>query len=365
MADGISLAKEDLYDEKELKKIVSPDLKLQEMTMQEIWTLGKSIIDGIKSYVNIDNATSAGLKSTISGFGETKKSNIKTLFIMGAEYLYKVRQFFLNDTIYFTSGYTYTDEDGVRKLGEHQFNQDEMLKMIRASVSQTAIVLENSLKEAHAAAVSANLSQIWTKVERWASERETAEPAGETLRSDGKGTTQWFQSVDTDINVFFRFKGKTRGVVKYYGGIEGKGFGFNNGWLYEWIKSEEGAETLGFLDEAMEEAQPTPLDPLFKGHKVDAVQGLRGGDYGTTKNGDTVTEQAKYGNKRIISFINILNSIQQVNNTLEKFVHGEITEETAKEFLDIFVDESLINAYSKEANVTVDKLLSFLQKFAK
>ena len=369
--DELTFSSDDFIDlQNDIQTFISPDLSEQQITIDSIITIGQKLLTTINSLVNRVQYKNGN----IGGFDSVKNYDqegdyVRDVFLMGAEYLFKVRQFFLNDVIHFSSGVTYVDEHNTQRLGERKFDQNEMFQnhLLRGSISRAAVVFNNNLKQVEIEETSNNLSLLWSEILEWSTVKKKDKPDGTEPRSDGKGVTEWFKKDTPDTFIYYRYAGN-HVPMRYY--KERNQHFFNTGWLYEWLKSEQAARNLNKLNTAMHSNGNHPLEPLIignsryglSGHKMDNVAGIKGGDYNLGSRSAAYSEQAKYGNEQVITFTSIIKNIEELNHLFIQLRSDNNTKAIAKEIMAMFTDETTLKGLGAAAKTTINRITKILSQ---
>lgn len=372
--DNITFTKADFVGlDEEVVNTVLEAFQSQNSVIDNLIMMGQQIESLIQQEMG-QNTTLSSIsnKAIKSHTSANNKGRIEALMVIGATYLFRLRTFLLDDSISFILGETIIDDEGNKKpiLQNKILSQEGMLKSIRASFSSSAIVLQhnfNKLNSNEIATVNnASETEVWTMIQKAASvegdynKQKTGK--GAIYKVVNKKRRRIYQSPDNDTNVFFRFSGKAHRVSKYYETDPNKPLTFfNNGWLYEWFQAKIVANNaLAELKEAMEGSEH-PLMPILKNNQIDNVKGIRGGDFSLgDKQG---SRQAKYGNNKIISFVNIIQELSKINTILLAFKTAQQDKNpkaTAQEIQNLFTDESLLKSLSLTTNEMTDRIINIL-----
>lgn len=282
-------------------------------------------------------------------YKKLRKNNFQQVMSIGALLVYKIREFLLDEQIYFSLGAT--DENG--KLFEKQISQEELFnqKNIISSLDRHAVLFRDNLEHIESQEVG-SLNQ-WPEILQLA-----FNGYGEGARVIEKNNDKYYGKSEADTDVYIRWTGGKKRIRNYYYSKELKYF--NRGWLYEWYM-----EYINSSNQAEEKLQNSlingSLSPLFYGKKMDAIPGTKGGDYEDKIHNKQV--QAKYGNKKIISYYSILQNIKKIFNILVVLKASYNIESAAEKFSQLFthdpsVPNRLNETYSNIINERLLKLFS-------
>ena len=134
---------------------------------------------------------------------------------------------------------------------------------------------------------------------------------------------------------------------------------FIAGLLYEWymeyITSSEYAE-----EKLQKQLQNHTIGVLIQ--PVDRVEGYKGGDYI-----DQITMsqvQAKFGNKKMISFVSIKTVYDEISIILSQLLSQEKNiQEIEKKVEELFTDPSIISGLNKDYSTIISQQLELLNNF--
>lgn len=284
---------------------------------------------------------------------------LEMTYSLGMRIVYQTRSFLLNENMLFSIG----SESPLGNLQHKLISQEKIFGMIELDLKYKVIRLNTEL-ESFKNIESTNLekweAQLWPKVK---------EAAYFDWRGKGKhkknkfgGNRFYYQSDESDINVWARYSGKYHNLYRYYN-KNGKLMFFNEGWLYEWfsnyIQNEQRVEQ---LRNSFKENKGTPLAPLMESGKLENIKAYQGGDY-IDALGRQI--QAKKDNTKLISFYSIEKVIQDMMTSLLIYKTNltigvpNSSRKLAQEFTNIFTHKETIN---KDYDSIVDNILQNLIK---
>ena len=269
-------------------------------------------------------------------------------------FLYLLRTWLTGEEIILRLGGTDVEGSGLAKV---DVRQDKWLADLSINISRKAIELSHEVsslleEEAKEDAVS-GLSQLWSIVKEAADFSNVYDK-----ESDAKiNQVDFYQKENArDTEVYIRFAGKYSRPIAYYA----KQFYYNMGWIYEWLM--DFIENTDIDNSDLKEYFNTtehPLAILFYTHAPDSVRSLQGGD---VKN-----FQVKYGNKKLLSFHQLLLYIQQMHDIINQY--NDKREGSAKQVIEE-LKELFIQKNQKQVNLSarqkvLEELVAPLENVAK
>lgn len=281
----------------------------------------------------------------------------KEAYSLGAKIVFSLRSFLLQDEILFTIGAI--SPDGQR-LSTTTYTQDQVLNNLHINLKNAQVELQSSLELFN----SSNLdtySSLWPQILNAASfEWDEGYDQQKIYITSRNKRRKVYSKPGIDTNVWVRYyqRGRQRNLAYYYDKGNFNLVSYNNGWLYEWfqgyIQDPANAEQLAA---AFKSGSNTPLLGMMSNAKRDNIAGYKGGDY-QLANGQFA--QAKYGNKRIITFKSIHKVIDKILICIQQYEKGgqHSKEQLAKDFSNIFTHKETIN--NSYMNI-VDTMLKQLQ----
>lgn len=292
-------------------------------------------------------------------YNKIRKNTFKQISLIGALLVFRIRQFLLQESIIFSLGAT--DDKG--RLFERQVTQDELFERIgqqrlklRSSLSSHAIMLSKSLERYN----SEDFKQVG-ELNLWPNILELAfgGPREKSNGNDIPGDPTFYQKDNADKNVYVRYSQGKRQILQHYYDRD-KLIYFNRGWLYEWYMEYLSKNPDNEI-ELSKHILKHSLAPLFEGHRVDAVEGYKGGDY-ISASGQQM--QAKYFNQQIITFTSIITVLKEMQNIFNIWKNNYNIEQAAYSFEKLFTDDATVveRLNTTYSDIINQQLLSLLQK---
>ena len=285
-----------------------------------------------------------------------RKNNFQQIILVGGMLVFRLRQYLLQETIYYSLGAT--DERG--QLFQRQMSQDELWQQtvgenrvaIRGSLSQKAIVLSKSLEQFN----TDNFEQVGT-LNLWPDILNLAF-GGPAIKDSGADDGKYYQKDSNDVNVYVRYTEGRKVAKRNYYYKKGDGYLFyNQGWLYEWYltyinKSEQHEQ---FLQQSIKN---NSIAPIIYG--MDSVAGITAGDFVDARGRQV---QAKFHNQKIISFTNILNILYEIRDGLQQLISSPAdVGAVAEGFTSMFTsDSNSVQHLNTTYNNVIDQLLTILK----
>lgn len=334
-----------------------------------------------KTYLVIIDKESGILKFNKSGKinkrSNQNKDNYRMVQLFGGKLLYKLREFLLNEQIYYLLG-GHGPKGG--NLGEKLVPQNAMLEGLRASLSSNALVLNHNLESLQSFNILTNdsIADMWQQILNWGinitrNKSSFKQIPRKPTKKDPDPKRPVYQNVSKDSNVYMGFANKQ--PLWYY--IEGGSqVQYNRGWLYEWYRAQTLRDTmsaLAFIDKLGAVQHPIGLLVSSSGGREN-IQGLKAGDFSVLSNAlinyDKNAEQqlalgsqvqAKYNNQQIISFHNIKKSINAIYQLLNNYKKGILDiNKTTRNVLNVFSTNDyneINNEYDQLVDETIKKLM--------
>ena len=281
----------------------------------------------------------------------------KEIYALGAKIVFSLRSFLLQSEILFTIGAI--SPDGTQ-LSTTTYTQDQILNNLNINLKSSQVELSSALETFNSEKID-TYSSMWPQILNAASYNWDMGYDEKRMYITSRKKRRYVYSkpgVDTNVWVRYYQRQKAKFFTYYY---DKGGFNlvsYNHGWLYEWfqnyIQDPDNAEQ---LRNAFISGSKTPLFGMMSGAERENIPGYKGGDY-QLANGKWV--QAKYGNKRIITFTSIRTVISNVLKYITQF-EGQSNyskEQLAKDLINTFTERRTINeSYDK----ITDTLLSSLK----
>lgn len=326
---------------------------IERMSIQDLF----SLINNLTSLLSqVMNEQKDGRKGYSYSYKTIRKNNFQQIILVGGMLVFRLRQFLLQETIYYSLGAT--DERG--QLFQRELSQDELWSQtigknraaIRGSLSQKAIVLSRSLERFN----TENFEKVG-KLNLWPQILDLAF-GGPAIKDSGADDGEYYQKDSNDSNVYVKYtEGRKKAKRNYYYKKGEEYLFYNQGWLYEWYltyinKSEEHEE---FLQQSI---QNQTIAPIIYG--MDNVAGITAGDF-VDAQGRQV--QAKFHNQKIISFTNVLTILYEIREGLSQLITSpDEINSVAQGFVNIFTsDPNAVKHLNTTYNNVVDQLLKILK----
>lgn len=336
-----------------VQEMILQGVDIERMSVQDLFQLINNLIS-LLSQVMIEQQD--GRKGYSYSYKAIRKNNFQQIILVSGMLVFRLRQFLLQETIYYSLGAT--DERG--QLFQRQLSQDELWQQtigknkaaMRGSLSQKAIVLSRSLERFNAE----NFEKVG-KLNLWP-QVLTLAFGGPAIKDQGADDGEYYQKDSNDVNVYVKYsEGRKKAKRNYYYKKGEEYLFYNQGWLYEWYltyinKSEEHEQ---FLQQSI---QNKTIAPIIYG--MDNVAGITAGDF-VDAQGRQV--QAKFHNQKIISFTNILNILYEIRDGLLQLISspGEVNG-VAQGFVNMFTsDPNSVEHLNTTYNNVVNQLLSILK----
>lgn len=281
----------------------------------------------------------------------------KEIYSLGAKIVFSLRSFLLQSEIIFTVGAI--SPDG-KQLSTTTYTQDQVLNNLNINLKSSQVELSSSLEIFNSEKID-TYSSLWPQILNAASYSWDMGYDNKRQYITSRNKKRYVYSkpgIDTNVWVRYYQRQKMKFFTYYY---DKGGFNlvsYNHGWLYEWfqnyIQDSNNAEQ---LKNAFLSGSRTPLAGMMSGAERENIPGYKGGDY-QLANGQWA--QAKYGNKRIITFNSIKTVISKVLSYITQFEgQSNYSKETlAKDLINTFTEKRTINeSYEK----ITDTLLSSLK----
>ena len=344
---------------KYVQDMVFEGVNLEKMTIQDLKQLVDNLIVIITSVMQQKTASKG--RGYSYSYKTVRKNTFKQTMVIGGLLVFKLRQFLLQESIYYSLGAT--DDNG--QLFHREMSQDELWRVttgknssgLRGSLSQKAIVLSRSLEQLNEEDFSQVGSlNLWPQIINLAF-------GGPAIKDPSDPTLDRFYQKDSnDKNVYVRYsEGRKKAKKNYYYRKNNEFLFYNQGWLYEWY--------LTYINAAAENEEK--LQKSLKGNsiapiigKMDNVAGIAAGDFLDAKGRQV---QAKFHNQKIISFNNILDLLQGIKVELDKLSKSpEEVKSAAKGFSSLFTEDLTVkNRLNKTYNGIIENQLLSLLKSAK
>lgn len=350
------ITKEDLKNlglSKYVQDLIFEGVNIENLTIKDLSKLINNLVTSITSVMQPNKK-----QGYTYSYQFIRKNTFKQIILLGGFLVFRIRQFLLQETIYYSLGAT--DERG--QLFQRKMSQDELWSStvgknvlgLRGSLSSKAILLSKTLEQFNEKDFEkVGDLNLWPQVLDLAfggpAIKDPSDPSFE----------KYYQKDNKDSNVYIRYsEGRKKAKKNYYYKKGEKFLYYNQGWLYEWYLTyiNKSVEHEQFLQQSIKN---NTIAPIIYG--MDNVAGITAGDF-VDAQGRQV--QAKFHNQQIISFNNILNILKDINNILMEFekTPKEISS-MAEQFVQLFVydDKSLAHLNTTYNKIVEDQLLSLLK----
>lgn len=282
----------------------------------------------------------------------------KEVYSLGTRLVFTLRSFLLQSEILFTIGAI--SPDG-KQLSTSTYSQDEILNNLNINLKNSQVELSYALEKFDSEKLD-TYSSLWPKIlaaanVEWNNGNGIDEKRLYVTSKNKKKYIYSKKGIDTNVWVRYYMRRKQRVFAYYYdkGGFDL--VAYNKGWLYEWFQEYvQNIDNAQELQAAFTNGSKTPLKGMMSGAERENIPGYKGGDY-QLANGRWA--QAKYGNKRIITFKSICSVVDNVLKFIEQYEKGAnySKEQLATDLTKTFTDVNTINdSYDK----IVDTVLSSL-----
>lgn len=280
----------------------------------------------------------------------------KEIYALGARIVFSLRSFLLQSEILFTIGAI--SPDG-KQLSTTTYSQDEVLNNLNINLKSAQVELSSALETFNSEKLD-TYSSLWPQILTAASyDWDMGYDEKRIYITSRKKRRYVYSKPGQDTNVWVRYyqRQKAKFFTYYY---DKGGFNlvsYNHGWLYEWFQNYiQDPDNAQQIQSAFLSGSKTPLQGMMSGAERENVPGYKGGDY-QLANGKWA--QAKYGNKRIITFASIRTVILDVLKYITQF-EGESSyskEQLAKDLINTFTERRTINeSYNKITNTLLSSL---------
>lgn len=354
------ITKEDLKNlglSKYVQDLIFEGVNIEQLGLKDLFKLIDNLTKSLTTVMQIKN----GDRNYSYSYNTIRKNTFKQIILTGGFLVFRLRQFLLQETIYYSLGVT--DENG--QLYHRQMSQDELWSSItnrntlalRSSLSSKAILLSKSLEKFN----ENDFEQVGT-LNLWPQILKLAFGGPAIKDPSDPSYGKYYQKDNKDDNVYVRYtEGRKVAKRNYYYKKDGQFLFYNQGWLYEWYltyinAAEENEEKL------RRSIRNNSIYPIIYG--MDNIAGITAGDF-IDAQGRQV--QAKFHNQQIISFNNILNILKDIRSLLLEFMKNpDDTENMAEQFTNLFTsDDMSVDHLNTTYNEIVEKQLLYLLKSAK
>lgn len=288
----------------------------------------------------------------------------KEIYRLGAKIVFSLRSFLLQSEILFTIGAI--SPDGTQ-LSTTTYSQDEVLNNLNINLKSAQVELSSALETFNSEKLD-TYSSLWQQILTAASYDWSMGYDEKRMYTTSRKKKRYVYSkpgVDTNVWVRYYQRQKTKLFTYYYdkGGFDL--VSYNHGWLYEWFQNYvQDPNNAQRLQSAFLSGSKTPLQGMMSEVQRENIPGYKGGDY-LLANGKWA--QAKYGNKRIITFASIKTVISNVLKFINKYESGGnySKEQLARDLTTTFTDINRINdSYDNITDTILSSLCLTNQKFS-
>lgn len=262
---------------------------------------------------------------------------------LGAQIVFRLRSFLLQSDIQFTIGAI--SPDGT-KLSTTPYTQYEVLNNLRINLTAKQVELSSSLEKYNEKNID-TYSSLWPKILNVATNFEWPQYSEKKkyMQHKGKKKPYVYNQSYPDINVWVRYytHSKQKLFTYYYDKGNFDLVGYNKGWLYEWFQEYiQDPNNAQEIESAFATNSSTPLQGMMSNVKRENIAGYKGGDY-QLANGNYA--QAKYNNKRLITFKSINTVITDILTYINNFESQKnyAKEQLAQDLITTFTHKDTIN----------------------
>lgn len=248
-------------------------------------------------------------------------SNQQNIYKVGAVFLYQLRSFLTQDEIIFNIGHYYKDKNGTQHLGNKYVEQNEIfsIKSLKGKITKAGFVIDKNLINVKTTdIINKNQNNLIKQVLNYAEARYDDLGLVETVIKSNGHKHKAYHNRKADEDALIMLSGSKHRITYYYLLDMNKTMQYNNGWLYEWANNYIAINGSVALETSMYHPT-TPLKKLMRSSQRDNIQGLMGGDYKGKVNGRQRQIQSKLDNSKIISLINIYNSVIEIGEAINGF----------------------------------------------
>lgn len=354
------ITKEDLKTlglSKYVQDLIFEGVNIEQLSIEDLFKL----IDNLTKILTSVMKMKDGSRTYSYSYNIVRKNTFKQVILVGGFLVFRLRQFLLQETIFYSLGVT--DENG--QLFHRQMSQDELWSAVtnrnalalRGSLSSKAILLSKSLEQ-----LNENDFKQVGNLNLWPQILKLAFGGPAVKDSSDPSYGKYYQKDSNDNNVYVRYtEGRKKAKRNYYYKKGQQFLFYNQGWLYEWYLTyinlaEENEEKL------KKSIEKHSIEPIIYG--MDNIAGITAGDFVDIQGRQV---QAKFHNQQIISFNNILNLLLDIKNLLLDFMKNpKDSKNMAEQFTSLFTtDDQSLNRLNSTYNKIVEEQLLSLLKNAK
>lgn len=331
----------------------------------------KSMIDNILIMCNmfmgqidkhiIEETTWGGYRAKM-----TKKKDAKytwtELMQYGARIIYLIRTLLTGEEISFLFGVTAGGETKTALVKQNQI-LSSMEKVGKSAIGISISSLNNTLMSLQNLEKEQNLARKneWSLVQTLASVSNGNDLYTKTQKE--KNAHQLYQKKRQDTYVYFTFSGKSSKKTYYYdvnhsGDLNNLQY-YNFGWLWEWYNSILFGNDDMLYQVVSENLKEGSIQPIML--SPDNVAGTKMGDFMDAQNRQI---QAKFNNRKIISYNNIKVILIQLTNALQMYKTNQNSIEAQNNLIQVlqthfFPEGALIG--NRFTNQKIDEILNKLK----
>ena len=248
-------------------------------------------------------------------------SNQQNIYKVGAVFLYQLRSFLTQDEILFNIGHYYKDKNGTQHLGNKYVEQNDIfnIKSLKGKITKAGFVIDKNLINVKTTdIINKSQNNLIKQVLNYAEARYDDLGLVETVIKSNGHKHKAYHNRKADEDALIMLSGSKHRITYYYLLGYSETIQYNKGWLYEWTNNYIAKNGSVALQRSMYHPT-TPLRDLMLSSKRNNIQGLMGGDYKEKVNGRQRQIQSKLDNSKIISLINIYNSVTKIGEAINHY----------------------------------------------
>lgn len=313
-----------------------PEEKIQDQQLQQIIYMIEGIYKEVTDIYQIELAenhwgTYVKYKKKSK---QIRRQKMERMFKRLIEFLYTLRTWLTGEEIILRLGGKSVNDKGLLyvDIPQNKWLKDTISININSKVISISYAINKMMEdEKYIKNNDDSLKGYWSKIQEWGDYKKIYSTGDKPDAIENYHAFYQKDTEDEDIYIKFR-KGKSGTyAIPYYL----KKYQYNMGWLYEWFMDliENGDYTSEQLKIYFDKAKH-PLAILFYNHFPDKKMSLQGGDVSNI--------QVKYGNKKLLTFQQLLLYIQQLHDIIINYQQNKETgiNETVKELKSLFIQSN-------------------------